>query len=51
LEVAETNVDARSLYAAEGYREIGRRPGYYRDVKDGNVAALVMAHSIGNINS
>jgi ribosomal-protein-alanine N-acetyltransferase len=31
LEVAETNVDARALYAAEGYREIGRRPGYYRD--------------------
>jgi ribosomal-protein-alanine N-acetyltransferase len=51
LEVAETNVVARALYAAEGYREIGRRPGYYRDEKDGDVAALVMAHSIGSANS
>ncbi len=31
LEVRESNVAARSLYAKHGFREIGRRRAYYRD--------------------
>ncbi|WP_375261194.1 GNAT family N-acetyltransferase [Palleronia sp.] len=42
LEVAETNDGARALYAAEGYGEIGRRPGYYTEVAP-PVAAIVMS--------
>jgi ribosomal-protein-alanine N-acetyltransferase len=30
LEVRESNAAARSLYARAGFREVGRRPGYYR---------------------
>ena len=30
LEVRETNVAARQLYAANGFVEVGRRKGYYR---------------------
>ncbi|MEX2200948.1 MAG: GNAT family N-acetyltransferase [Dongiaceae bacterium] len=29
LEVAETNVAARTLYSAQGFTPIGRRPAYY----------------------
>jgi len=29
LEVAETNDPAKALYASAGYRQTGRRPGYY----------------------
>jgi ribosomal-protein-alanine N-acetyltransferase len=42
LEVAATNTAARALYAAGGYREIGRRSRYYRDGTD----ALVLARPI-----
>ena len=38
LEVAETNVGARALYAAAGFVQVARRGGYYRD----GVAALVL---------
>jgi len=31
LEVGAANRGALALYAAEGFREIHRRPGYYRD--------------------
>jgi len=31
LEVRESNAAARGLYKASGFREIGRRRGYYRD--------------------
>lgn len=31
LEVADTNIAARGLYASAGFLEVGRRPGYYRD--------------------
>ncbi len=37
LEVSETNDAARGLYAAMGYREVGRRPRYY-----GATAALTL---------
>jgi ribosomal-protein-alanine N-acetyltransferase len=30
LEVAETNAAARSVYAATGFQQTGRRKGYYR---------------------
>ena len=30
LEVRESNAAARALYAAHGFGEVGRRPGYYR---------------------
>jgi ribosomal-protein-alanine N-acetyltransferase len=30
LEVRESNAGARALYAAHGFREVGRRSGYYR---------------------
>ncbi|MGH7520447.1 MAG: ribosomal protein S18-alanine N-acetyltransferase [Gemmatimonadales bacterium] len=30
LEVRESNAPARSLYAAQGFKEVGRREGYYR---------------------
>jgi [ribosomal protein S18]-alanine N-acetyltransferase len=30
LEVRESNVAARALYAAQGFAAVGRRPGYYR---------------------
>ena len=42
LEVASANAPARALYAAAGYRDVGRRPDYYR-LGDGTFdAAIVM---------
>ena len=44
LEVRETNRAAASLYAQAGFREVGRREGYYRDpVEDAVVMQLQMA--------
>ncbi len=31
LEVRESNVAARRLYEKHGFREVGRRPAYYKD--------------------
>ncbi|QDO97223.1 tRNA (adenosine(37)-N6)-threonylcarbamoyltransferase complex dimerization subunit type 1 TsaB [Ferrovibrio terrae] len=42
LEVADTNVAARGLYAAAGFVEVGRRPGYYRDATGGQRDAILM---------
>lgn len=42
LEVSRANTAARALYAAFGYREVGRRSQYYPDGAD----ALVMARSL-----
>lgn len=39
LEVRESNSTARALYAAMGFAECGRRPGYYREPDE---AAIVM---------
>jgi ribosomal-protein-alanine N-acetyltransferase len=45
LEVAETNAAARSVYAAAGFRQTGRRRGYYRGA--GLVVdAILMGRSI-----
>ena len=45
LEVAEDNAAARALYAALGYRPIGRRPGYYQR-EGGRVAAITYGLSL-----
>ena len=42
LEVAEDNTAAKALYAACGYAQVGRRPGYYLPKNAAPVAALVM---------
>lgn len=43
LEVAETNDAARALYAAHGFRAVGRRPDYYQRANRIPIAALTMA--------
>ena len=48
LEVRESNIAARSLYAARGFRQVGRRRRYYEDpsedalvlVREASTAAL-----------
>ncbi|MDF2140643.1 ribosomal protein S18-alanine N-acetyltransferase [Paenirhodobacter sp. CAU 1674] len=42
LEVAEDNTAARALYAAAGWRESGRRRGYYHTPEGARVDALVL---------
>jgi len=46
LEVAETNIPARALYAACGWVENGRRPGYYVGASGAPVAALILCKSL-----
>lgn len=46
LEVEDGNAAALKLYARTGFREIGRRPGYYRDRAGAPVAALTMRRDI-----
>ena len=43
LEVGETNAPARRLYRRAGFREVGRRQGYY----DSGVTALVLRRDLG----
>lgn len=45
LEVAEDNEAARTLYMANDFFSVGRRPGYYKR-SSGAVAALVLRHTI-----
>jgi ribosomal-protein-alanine N-acetyltransferase len=45
LEVALDNAGALALYAARGFREVGRRPRYYARV-GGDVAALIMKRDL-----
>lgn len=47
LEVAEDNPGAIALYQGYGFREEGRRKGYYRSADGAPVNALVMARDIG----
>ncbi|MDP5360878.1 MAG: GNAT family N-acetyltransferase [Paracoccaceae bacterium] len=42
LEVAEDNLPAQTLYKAENYHQVGRRPGYYLPKNAAPVAALVL---------
>jgi ribosomal-protein-alanine N-acetyltransferase len=46
LEVAEDNMAARSLYAAEGFALVKRWPCYYRRPGGANAAALVFARNL-----
>lgn len=46
LEVAEDNVAARSLYSAEGFALVGRRPRFYRRPGGTAAAALVFARDL-----
>ncbi|MBN1336958.1 MAG: ribosomal protein S18-alanine N-acetyltransferase [Deltaproteobacteria bacterium] len=46
LEVAEGNEAARALYRGRGYREVGRRHGYYDRSED----ALLMTLDLGATN-
>ena len=43
LEVAEDNVAARALYARAGFREAGRRRGYYARSDGSREDALILA--------
>jgi ribosomal-protein-alanine N-acetyltransferase len=46
LEVAEDNMAARGLYAAEGFALVNRRPRYYRRPGGAAAAALVFAREL-----
>ncbi|SIO40349.1 ribosomal-protein-alanine N-acetyltransferase [Rhodovulum sp. ES.010] len=46
LEVAADNAAARALYQAAGYREAGRRPGYYAAPDGRRVDALVLRKAL-----
>lgn len=48
LEVAEDNSPARTLYMANGFEPVGRRPGYYTR-PGGAVAAVVMRRTIPGV--
>ena len=45
LEVDEDNMPARRLYLRAGFREVGRRKGYYEQ-DDGNATALVLRRDL-----
>jgi ribosomal-protein-alanine N-acetyltransferase len=45
LEVDEDNAPARRLYARAGFREVGRRPGYYPQGRAAK-AALVLRRDL-----
>lgn len=45
LEVSQANPVARRLYARAGWRESGRRRGYYRDVSGAPCDAILMART------
>jgi ribosomal-protein-alanine N-acetyltransferase len=46
LEVAEDNLAAQALYAAEGFEVVGRRPAYYRRADGAPVAAITLRRRI-----
>jgi ribosomal-protein-alanine N-acetyltransferase len=45
LEVSAANPTAQRLYARAGWRETGRRRGYYRDVSGAPCDAILMART------
>lgn len=47
LEVDEDNAPARRLYARAGFREVGRRPGYYPQPSGVAAAALILRRDLG----
>lgn len=46
LEVDEHNATACRLYQRAGFREVGRRPGYYQQGRDKPAAALIMRRDL-----
>ena len=46
LEVEEANKPALRLYARSGFRQVGRRPGYYQRETGGPLAALVLRRDL-----
>jgi len=46
LEVAEDNLAARTLYARAGFKQTGRRKGYYENEQD-SVDALTLTRALG----
>lgn len=46
LEVDENNEPARRLYRNMGFREVGRRPGYYPDGPSGPANALTLRRDL-----
>ncbi len=46
LEVDEHNEPARRLYRRAGFREVGRRPGYYQQGRERPTAALVLRRDL-----
>ena len=46
LEVDEDNAPARRLYARAGFREVGRREGYYQQGRTQPAAALVLRRDL-----
>jgi ribosomal-protein-alanine N-acetyltransferase len=46
LEVDEDNAPARRLYARAGFREVGRRAGYYQKGRDHAATALVLRRDL-----
>jgi ribosomal-protein-alanine N-acetyltransferase len=46
LEVDEDNSPARRLYQRAGFREVGRRPGYYQQGRDKAATALVLRRDL-----
>lgn len=48
LEVSEDNPGAVALYRGLGFREVGRRPGYYLRKNGRRVSALIMRYAVKN---
>jgi len=46
LEVDENNTAAHRLYQRAGFREVGRRPGYYQQGRDKPATALVLRRDL-----
>ena len=46
LEVGEQNAPATRLYRRAGFREVGKRQGYYQDQNEGGATALVMRRDL-----
>ncbi|MFN3230786.1 MAG: GNAT family N-acetyltransferase [Alphaproteobacteria bacterium] len=47
LEVATDNPSAKQLYESMGFAAIGRRPAYYRRLRDQRVDAITMRRQLG----
>jgi ribosomal-protein-alanine N-acetyltransferase len=46
LEVDEDNIPARRLYERAGFREVGRRKGYYQHESGNSATALVLRRDL-----